>query len=120
MLESHHDSDSNGDRLRDSRDVDDRPWFQLMKRKRSVTETVKRDRDIDNLSYHRYENADRSSDINIYEEQQDSKQRQHSMQSATMHSLKGPTLSNTNTASSSPKPYSGFRSGLAILLDVEK
>ena len=85
-----------------------------------MTETVKSDRDIDNSSYYGYEDADRRGDIDLHEGQQDVTQRHHSSHSATMHFLQGPSLSKTNETSSSPKPYSGFRSGLAILLDAEK
>lgn len=133
-MESHHDFDRNRDRFRDGenyrRDTDERPWFQLMKRKRSVTETVKSNGNgngaIDDAFDYDGKGADQRNESDVYRGQQDTTltHRQHGQHINMKMCPTEPSSSRINTinerSSLSAKPYPGFRSGLAILLDAEK
>lgn len=108
------------DREMSAGDTDERPWFQLMKRRRSVTEVVKQNNrnDIRDGS-HGEDNVYRDEDIS---------QRQHQGQSDYHGYHHGHQKNEGWTRASERTPvnlytaksYPGFRSGLQLLLESEK
>jgi hypothetical protein len=104
-------------------DLDERPWFQLMKRRRSVTEVVQQESrdDIRDSIYGEGEGS-------IYrEEDAGRKQLQSQSDPRSFHSDQGQErawgrVSKVTPIGSKPsaKLNTGFRSGLQLLLEPEK
>lgn len=107
------------DRELSSVDQDERPWFQLMKRRRCVTEVVQQKRDdVGGNSYG-------DGEVSIYCEE-DAGQKQLQTQSDP-HSFpydhrqeKAREKVSKVTPPPHGKSYNGFRSGLQLLLEPEK
>lgn len=126
-MESHHDFDKTRDRDRGGRDDfasnvavnDDRPWFHLMKRRRSVTETVNRNND--GVSAFEYSDDYRQGGLQSSEEYGNYPHPALENAVTPIKQTGESRASNSREVSSHlSKSHSGFRSGLDILLDSER
>lgn len=111
------------DREMSAVDLDERPWFQLMKRRRSVTEVTqqkKRD-DSEGNSYGEGGGSIYCEEDAGYKQLQ-SQRDPHSFHYEQSKEKKWGRASKVTPAGSAPsaKSNTGFRSGLQLLLESEK
>jgi hypothetical protein len=111
------------DREISAADLDERPWFQLMKRRRSVTEVVQQ-KSRDDIGGSIYGEGEGSF---YCEEDTGGKQLQSQSDPRSFHSDQGQErawgrVSKVTPIGSKPsaKLSTGFRSGLQLLLEPEK
>lgn len=99
-----------GQNERVEKERDDRPWFQVMKRRRSATATVSSNQNADTV-------FDYSDDYSINDAYNDNYSNSNYPSSAGKHEVS--IFPVTAPQASSTSSYEGFRSGLEILLDSE-
>ena len=99
-------------RMANAAEMDERPWFQMMKRKRSVTEVSNQNSFRGNENMFEYDYDHPSQPIQTQGRSYQAIEDQHSRSG-----VKGKGQQETPLA---PKGHPAFRSGLQLLLDAEK
>lgn len=111
-----------GENKRTNNEADDRPWFQIMKRRRSATATVGSNQNIDTV-------FDYSDDYGINDQYNDNYSNISKNDISVFPNAVTPQLSMSSSLNPSSLPSKsasasmacdGFRSGLEILLNGEK
>jgi hypothetical protein len=126
ILESRHESDSKDNmeaaRSRDfagDEEVDERPWFQMIKRRKSVTGTVNQENIYDNADSNRNNNYSKRIETAAPFEYRvrDDKQSSRSNNEGHSNALTAPQQDMTLYQDTASK--GAFRSGLQILNEME-
>ena len=116
-MEGYRENDDDS-RMANAAEMDERPWFQMMKRKRSVTEVLNQNNFRGNENMFEYDYEHPSQPTQIQGRSYPAIEDQHN-RGGVKGKGQGQAVSSQEVSMAS-KGHPAFRSGLQLLLDAEK